>query len=651
MDTQIKFSDIIRYVLLGGVAIAYFLLVGFTMEIEPITKLLSFTMDNSSDMMVLIVIGFSSFLIGVLLQSVRAMIEYWPRIIVATYNRESAGWWRKKLYHISNFILYGTIFELCHHLKSDRKYSEDMPMWIYLSDDPSATLNFVRGRLSKDLNSESNSLGESFYYHELFMGLEYALLLVPLITMSVWHKDFNFFTTETQTLTITGLLAITAMRVLARLESKKYLRYINSLYDIFEDYSNSHHPYFATRLPIVYVLIRTVEQPQRLHYITRAIESVLHQNYPNKRIIIFEDMPEGKTGSSDNSLSLVTEIEAELHRLHGDKPDYIDNLQKIVTYKRAQTHIDASGTAHDIRETFLNEANSRDIAVLLDDDDYFDRNDALTDIAVKMSATNADIGLLTFRNVSDMGCVLSNGGGKFHNSTVKKIAHQNKSVKYLPEFIFVDTLGWTKVYSYRMMVKYAGSIDKFDRISKLRYKDHPAFEDFPDFICFLFPDTKVCAIDRPTHCYFNRTQSITGCGNLKAFEHRCGFLAYTMAIIEYLSSDQNADKSLKVSKFASDETKRFIIYKIGVICNIIKTKFARGNNGCADNNGYSIAEFMGLCKSQKSSEALRNLLINETELVKDCLTEYIEDKKSLVVGDGIRHEDFINEILKSIKQC
>lgn len=641
MDTQIKFSDIIRYVLLGGVAIAYFLLWGHTLHIESINELLSFTINNASSMMVLIVIGFASFLIGVLIQSVRSLIEYWPRIYVSTYDKDSSSWWGKNVwYPVSNFILYGTIFELCHHLKSNDKYSEDMPMWVYLSDNPSTTLNFVRGRILKDFNSDSNTLGESFYYHEMFMGLEYALMLVPFTVMCFWFKQFSFLAPGIPMLTILGTLAIFAMRFLARLESKKYLSYINSLYDIFDDYSNSHHPYFATRLPIVYVLIRTIEQPDRLQRITRAVESVLHQNYPNKRIIIFEDLPAGSTKEDNNSPTLVTEIEAELHRLHGDKPDYIDNLQKIVTYKRADGHINASGTSHDIRETFLNEANHRDIAVLLDDDDYFDRNDALTEIAVKMCATNADMGLLTFRNISDMGCVLSNGGGKFHNQTVKEIAHLKRSVDYLPEFIFADTLGWTKVYSYKMMKQYVDSIDSFDRNSNIKYTTHPAFEDFPDFVCFLFHNTKVCAIDRPTHCYFKRSESITAERSLEVLKYRCGFLAYTMALVGHLTSDWNKDKSLRVSKQASEEAKRFIIYKIGVICNIIKTKFAPDN---------TIADFIGLCQSDKSSSELKSLLINETEKIEIYLKNYIE-KKSLTLGEDIAIEDFINEILSAIKR-
>lgn len=641
MDTQVKFSDIIRYVLLGGVAIAYFFLWGYILNIEWMTELLALAIDNASSMVVLIVIGFASFLIGVLLQSIRSLVEYWPRVAVSKY-RPNAPWWKKVFYKISEFVLYGTIFELCHHQKANRKYADDLPMWIYLSDNPSATLNFIRGRLSKEINSESNSLGESFYYHELFMGLEYALFLVPISILIFWNKYFDFSTPGMLTLLITCGVAITTVRFLAKMESKKYLRYINSLYDIFDDYANSHHPFFSARMPIVYVLIRTVDLPGRMKHITRAVESVLHQNYPNKRIIILEDLPEGVTGKGKEAkcgpMSLVVDIEAELHRQHGDKPDHIDSLQKIVTYKRAEEHIGASGTSHDIREIFLNEANERDIAVLLDDDDFLDRNDALTEIAVRMSATNAGMGLLTFRNVSDMGCVLSNGGGKFHNQTVKKLARVNKSVDYLDEFIFADTLGWTKVYSYEMMKRYVESIDNFDKLkdSPIKYRSNPAFEDFPDFICFLLPGAKVCAIDRPTHCYFKRDDSITGSKDLTAFEYRCGFLAYTMELVEFLSSNKNNNHRLKLSECDIRQTKRFITYKIGVICNIIMTKFAKE---------YSIEKFIGLCLSDKSSESLRSLLVNERDNVRGYLEEFIENKSLTIVA---KKDAFIGEIMAAI---
>lgn len=606
MNAQMKFSDIIRYVLLGGFSIGYILLFAYLLDIDRITdyasNIIGFIKNSEAATLTLIILLFASFFTGLIIQSLRAMVEYYPShwIISNSVKSWSMETSRKKfLYKINSILLYGSIFHECYKEKYGEKFHEDMPVWLYLTDNPYSTLNFVRGRLSKEVHDESSSLGESYYYHELFMGLSYGIILVPFVILLFSWNDITLSLYGLTICFLSFFIGIIILRFAAHLHARSYLRYLNSLYNLFDDFSSSRHPYFATRLPTIYVLIRTIYKEGRLEYLTKAVQSILDQNYPNKHIIILDDVPL-EEGTESKGKTLITDIEQRLNEINGEKPAHIDDLKKITTYKIASTHLGASGASLDIRENFVSEANVRDIAVFLDDDDYFDRHDALMDIIIRMKSTNADICLTTFRNVSDMGCVLSNGGGKFHNSIVKNLAQSGRSEHYFEKLIFTDTLGWTKCYSYETMSKYVESIKSYDRNGlqpgDVRYDETPAFEDFPDFICYLYKNIKVCAVERPTHCYNNRPGSITGSRDLIAFVDRRNFLGYTLGLGKYLSR-QDQDSSIAISAEDYSHLREFIAYKIGVICNIIMTKY----------ESFSIKEFIALCTKSAAD-------LNEAEI-------------------------------------
>lgn len=647
MDAKIKFSDIIRYVLLGVFTLGYIILYAYLLDISEIKDALrqtiGFITQGDASALVLIVMLLGSYLIGLIIQSVRAIVEYYP-VRWLSHNPKENGYKSLKAkieYSAYSILLFGTIFGECFREKNGRRFNDDMPVWLYLTDNPYATFNFVRGRLSREIQEESSSLGESYYYQDLFMGLSYSVILVPFVILMFFWGNFTVTAYGLTVCLLSYISGIIFLRVAAHLQSRSYLRYLNSLYNLFDDYHTSRHPFFASRLPTVYVLIRTIEQNGRLGYLTRAVKSILDQNYPNKHIIILEDKPaDSKREENIKDESLIDQIEKLLYLQNGEKPDYIDDLKKIVTFKESPKHLGASGASLDIREHFLSEANKRDIAVFLDDDDYFDRPDALMDIAIRMKSTNADICLTTFRNVSDMGCVLSNGGGRFHNFTVKKIAASGKSCAYSHELIFTDTLGWTKSYSYGMIRRYIDSIRSYENDGlhpgDVRYVETPAFEDFPDFVCYLFKGAKICAVDRPTHCYYNRSESITGGRSADAFTYRKNFLGYSLGLVNFLQNKR--DEKTAVVSASGNEIRDFISYKLGVICNIILTKFPN----------YSVKEFItamaGDNKTAMSSQsALLGSIISEADgsNLMEAISCFISDKALVIDPEHLeqyRHE-------------
>ena len=643
MNAQVRFSDIIRYVLLGVFTLGYLLLLAYLLDIDIILSrsqdMLNFISNSESATFVLVLILIFSLFLGIMIQSLRSIFEYYPMKYLVETNLTQGKPNSKFINKLCSIMLFGSIFHECFGEKKKARFNEDMPHWIYLSENPYTMLNFVRGRMVKDKSSETSTLSESYYYHELFRGMIYCIVLVGIIVLLVFWNDIRIQAFGWLIFILSLVCGIIIMRFAAHIQARTYLRYINSNYDLFIDYKTNRSQYIGNQIPYVYILIRTIEQEHRLHFLTRALESVLNQDYPNKHIILLNDFSNDKDYSRDKEdkieNNLIDRVEKCLQQKYGDKPDFIDNLKKITTYKNSEHHLGASGSSLEIKKSFVNEASENDIAVFLDDDDYFDRNDVLSDIMLKMKGTRADICLTSFRNVSDMGYVLSNGGGKFHNEIIKKLARLKTAITFQMNLIFTDTLGWTKCYSHRVMKKYVETISAYDYyLSRVategqnKFVATPSFEDFPDFFCYLFKDIRITAIEKPTHCYFNRNNSLTGVRDNKSFLYRRNFLAYTAGIVRFI--DRTHPDNISLCEDAQKATTQFLYYKIGVISNIIMLKFPQ----------YSVEEFLQLlCNDNPNnndedsqSYLLRKLVTEKNgEVLLNSIKEFISDK-SLEVG-------------------
>lgn len=737
MNAQLKFSDIIRFVLLGGVALLYFVLLlnmydpavfdVHPSEIKGLSgKVIRAFGGHYFDTFTLVIILVVSLFAGIIIQSVRAYIEELLIKALRFLTRNSSG--RKGierkgysfLSKMVEILIYGSVYHACLWVKLCGIHKPDIPDWLYLTDKPNRTLDYVSGRLAKNvMNEDMNSLNESFYYNEFFMGLSFVIIFVPVIVLIVsahaldlsdwivllfvglllvdigcFHSvksrarsikniwaEVGFLLaaalmwvllagsvemlTPTTAMLASTFAAVVAVRKIANMFAMKYLKSINTHYNALEDYYANGQRYIVDRIPFIYVLIRTHYYKERLDFITESINTVLDQTYPNKRIIIFDDCPKGGAPESDG-LDLIQQIEQNLFAKHGPKPDHIDDLKKICIYKKASRHFGPSGSSIEIREAFLTEASERDIALLLDDDDYLDRKDALMDIAVVMNATHADICLTTFRNLNDMGSVLSNAGGKFHNEQVKFIAGKRVGVEYDRNLIFTDTLGWTKVYSYATMERYLGYIKAYneeiaDRVKAdsthsrpddclidRRFNEIEAFEDFPDFILYLFEDTRIAGIERPIHCYRKRKDSATDLNGKKyadvaaAFLQRKQFLAYTLGLASFITRYQQSPAARHLKAWRSyrelredaiPETKEFISYKLAVICNIILTRSF--DNGERDMATRLLTEFLhyNLIRESECAHpeahtqtiALRNLITDTDCRIEDTIRRFLSD--------------------------
>ncbi len=639
METKIKFSDILRYILLGAIVCAFAVsgffgdTIGKEIRFSEIVEDAHEGFSEAHAVIYLVVFLAVSFFTGLLLQSVRIWFEglaikllehirrctadtirmgkareihrrtaeYCRRIVTrrsgrlqsvpglrpettasrSGTNEKNRKRLRKSATRILHILIYGSVYQVCYGLRYGKRYRSDIPYWIYLSNEPDATL----ARLSEFVQQDDNRNGhESLYMNQLFMGLSFLSLILLCLSLSV-HDAIGDYK-----LTVVFAVSLIVTRMLARMFALEYIKTVNITAEAIDTQRNANdtndpngiktynsliYKSLGRNIPHVYVLMRTTGR--NLGHIREALDSIAMQRYPKCSVIILEDVPaEG-------------ERNAGLDEILGSSNDSRHTLSII--YKRAERHLGAAAASIEIRRHFMDTAAEGDIAVLLDDDDRLARPDAVSEIVLRMNAADADMCLCAFANINDMNFVLSNNRGYYHNRViVPAIANKPRAIRFsdYPELTYTDTLGWTKCYRYDLMKRYLNSVEEFDNTldAEYRFASQPAYEDFYDFVCYLFSTTRITAVERPVYKYRNHPESITARPTVEAFRfQRTHFLAYLHDAVQYGKTHEWA--MIPEAEQAADH---FIAYKIGVIRDIIATKL-KGNAAFKPPQGYTQDRF------------------------------------------------------------
>ena len=177
----------------------------------------------------------------------------------------------------------------------------------------------------------------------------------------------------------------------------------------------------------VIIGIRTYNSEQ---FLDGSLNSVINQNYPNMSVIIFDDK---STDGTMTKLRLWQKSFAKKginfdiysNNENGGCGQSFERLGRIVT----------------------NKIKDDDIFIMLDSDDKFTSNTAVSNCVSQMRNNKANILIAGFDLSGDQNLVLNWNNGTPHNNLSKKLAEKGSSiVDEMPEIAsHADSIGWTKI--------------------------------------------------------------------------------------------------------------------------------------------------------------------------------------------------------------
>lgn len=540
METKFNISDIIRYMLIGLFftfsSILIYCVYSDISFIGYLKKILSSSSDASGlSMMVLLLLMFYFF--GVVIQGVSKLFisfYFWSKRKMKGINSKTN--YQKKLIRPLYHILYGLFYRItpearCFSLKRQNRL--DVPEWIKISKNPPKLMEHIK--LSMEIRGIALNINEYFHFSVLFQGIYMSsiILFIPSIALFIWG-----FAGALQLIiifAITGcisylLSSVYATRAIMTLDIKKEALEI--------DVSKNMR---KIGIQQVHVLIRTCRPKPReaktdrdiieyqLKYLEEAIVSVGNQDYYSINILLL-----GERYCVDIDKKVKEILERE---------QYKDKLSIHYCFERKR------GIAHSsrsIRNHILDIVDDNDIIMFLNDDDFFYRNNAISEIVYRMNSLNANLCLSAFNinSKKDDNIVIKNG--RLHNALVKKISRYNKAVTKDDQSLwhFASTISWTKIYRANLL-RQLNNITKEIKDSEL--KELVAFEDFMDYLVFLLKDIKVTAVSEPVYSYRKHDKGNTHKRDINAFKKlRIGYLHIVneVAKLVHTCNDQGQCDSL-----------------------------------------------------------------------------------------------------------
>lgn len=575
MEPKIKFSDIIRYILLGGIAATVFLFfIGAVTDIDFMQYYSVFsghlTDGKIPEIIIVIALIAVFYIIGIMQQGCRLgvvqAVNNCRKVKFINDALEAMAHSGNPLYKLSRTLLLPSYFyyyeNYCRVLKFKQDKKGLYPSWIYISDHPESLAGVIAAYLSNSEEDDKESDGR--YLNELLTAL-----LIPIRILAITAFAISLFQVASPEFSdirwaelgaarfflVSGSLSIVILW-LARAYAIEYIKELGHRCEAAEEKNarGAVRLYSAKGAPSVYVLIRTTLKGGRDagKYLEEALESVRMQTYGKIHIIILEDRDE--TDASDNAGIIPDTILKFKHRCASDKT--FSSLYNRITYSHASCG-GAAGSVYQIKKAFLKASKPGDICMMLDDDDILRREDAVEDIVEQMTKGNADICLTSFESQNNVGIDITNHGGKDHNEIVMQLSEHPSRFNSV-SLCHASSIGWTKCLSHRVIEKY------FEIFKPVReeFKALQSYEDFPDFILMMLKGCILTGAAEPVHSYIKRNDSITGSPNIRAFRiQRTGFLALLLRV--------TIDNEKMLCPKAWEYTCAFVIFKITQIENIL----------------------------------------------------------------------------------
>ncbi len=234
----------------------------------------------------------------------------------------------------------------------------------------------------------------------------------------------------------------------------------------------------------VFVGIRTYNSEG---YLDAAFNSVLNQDYPNINVVVFDDK------SSDSTIGKLNTWK----KIFNNKGITFDIYQNDEQGGCGQSF-------ERLGRIVRKEIKDNDIFVMLDSDDKFTSDKAISNCVAQMNENDANVLIAGFDLSGDMSLVLNWNSGTPHNNLSKKLAEEGSAtVEQMPEIAFhADSIGWTKIVKGYIFKRY---MDMYPVLSK----EMKVCEDFPSMSMLLYKDTKVTGLPENMYDYYKHPQSST----------------------------------------------------------------------------------------------------------------------------------------------
>ena len=194
-------------------------------------------------------------------------------------------------------------------------------------------------------------------------------------------------------------------------------------------------------------------------------------------VVVLEDAAIKGEYSSKSINSIVKDYERKLNILYYKS-------SSCGTYKLAV----------EIRKIFLNYAEDKDYAMILDSDDYFSSPNVVSDVITQMCKKKANMCLVGFEIFGKQDL---NYAKNYHNVLVKRMANLDSYIQFVDygkrevkeisdDLYLASTLGWTKCYQKPVLQKYQALYEGYDLPKE--YAKLSKYEDFLDQLTLMFKD-------------------------------------------------------------------------------------------------------------------------------------------------------------------
>lgn len=602
---KIRFVDVLRYFILGGVEI---LLYSCLIDKSVISELV--TNDGAlptTIVVALLCIGL--YLIGFVTQS----------IIQLFFNGDFLG------SGLGEMAQYNRFYP--RTLLNRRGY----PNWLYWSDKPRRVLDIYRDVLETGEGSETKT--EFLYSNQLFQGVAFAifvtvtygflqsfsclgevyrwLIILALLTL-LWFLHRRCGETKYVVIPVwcgytiaplfvlilgiahncsvsTGVAVFAAFTIslwLAQALARRQIRRIDILANFSKESSAKFNETLAkVGVPKVYILTRT----NTSSFIDEELESISIQTYPNIKVIVLADK---SLQEKPDELSKLRSIIEGFQK--GETPEGKECLKMNIQLYESSNEGPAA-LSYEIRQIFLDYANSDDVAITLDSDDKLYSPFVVDQIVTKLYRTESNVCLIRFEIFGEKNL---NYAKNYHNELVKDLCYdiplsdvgthrsesentggkQERLCPIRPEDLLkeqklyrISTIGWTKCYKKDVLKKYQYLLKPY--VKEFANKTKQKYEDFPDIMALMDKEAQICSVARNSVLFRKSANSVTTSVTSDNYKNQIPYFLYlAKSLTEDCKKGDNKDRYSLIEGGDLVVKERLIPYKFVQYLNVVYKK-------------------------------------------------------------------------------